>query len=121
LLVSAQKQLNACKRPSPSALRKIRNVLGYGVDGRDHVLSLVLFWQGSLVLGIPFAVAQVVVPEGVPYLSRIEDAADFIPDPVVFFAVCVGALVQLGEGDAGQVDREGSGACGRISQVGLRG
>jgi hypothetical protein len=61
------------------------------------------FWQGSLVLGIHFAVALVVVPEGVFYVSRIEDAADFIPDHVVFFAVCAEPLVQLGEGDAGQV------------------
>jgi hypothetical protein len=43
------------------------------------------------------------VPEGVLCVSRIEDATDFIPDLVVFFAVCTELLVQLGGGDAGQV------------------
>jgi hypothetical protein len=87
---------------------------GYGVDSRgNHVLSsLVPFWQGSLVLGIPFAVALVAVPEGVFYVSRIEGAANFIPDFVVFFAVCSELLVRLGEGDTGQVGQEGCGGSG---------
>lgn len=61
------------------------------------------FFQGSLVLGINFAVALVLIPEGVLCVSRIEDATDFIPDIVVFFAVCAQPLVQLGGGDARQV------------------
>lgn len=63
--------------------------------------SLFPFFQDSLVLGINFAVALVLVPEGVLCVSRIEDATDFIPDLIVFFAVCTELLVQLGGGDAG--------------------
>jgi hypothetical protein len=65
--------------------------------------SLFPFFQGSLVLGINFVVTLVLVPEEVLCVSRIEDAMDFIPDLVVFFAVCAELLVQLGGGDAGQV------------------
>jgi hypothetical protein len=65
------------------------------------------FWQGSLVLGIPFAAALVTVPEGVLYVSRIEGAADFIPDFVVFFAVCAKPLARLGEGDEPGVESVG--------------
>jgi hypothetical protein len=97
---SAQKQLDACKSPSHRALRKIRNF----VRVRRPVFFVSFFFpQGSLVLGINSAVAPVLVPEGVLCVSRIEDATDIIPDPVVFFAVCAELFVQLGDGDTGQV------------------